>query len=154
VIKLLLAEDVVDPNFKDKDGRTPLSWAAQKLSWAVQKRDEAVVKLFLAKGSVDPDSMNTNGRTALSLATENGPEAVVKSILRMKRRLCRSWRVCFPAVSMKIERSVKLSFRTLEQYCGSTWNQKLARYDGQIFCTISAGLIGDKDDTTKLTRVD
>jgi ankyrin repeat protein len=46
---LLLARDGVDPDTKDKDGRTPLSLAAGK-------RQEAVVKLLLARDVVDPNA--------------------------------------------------------------------------------------------------
>ena len=37
---MLLAKDGVDPDSKDKDGQTPLLWAAEK-------RHEVVVKLLL-----------------------------------------------------------------------------------------------------------
>jgi ankyrin repeat protein len=39
VVKLLLAQDGVDPDSKDTSGRTPLSWAAEN-------GHEAVVKLL------------------------------------------------------------------------------------------------------------
>ncbi|PVH71069.1 hypothetical protein DL98DRAFT_597280 [Cadophora sp. DSE1049] len=73
----------VDADSKDKDGRTPLWWAA----WNGRG---AVVKLLLATEGVDADSKDTNGRTPLSWAawngrlswaTENGHEAVVKLLL-------------------------------------------------------------------------
>jgi ankyrin repeat protein len=44
-VKLLLANDRVEPDTKDKSGRTPLSWA-------VENGHEAVVKLLLADDSV------------------------------------------------------------------------------------------------------
>jgi len=44
VVKLLLAENSVDPDFKDNNGRTPLSYAASN-------GQEAVVKLLLEKGA-------------------------------------------------------------------------------------------------------
>jgi ankyrin repeat protein len=47
VVKLLLAKDDVDPDSKDDDGLTPLSWAASS-------GYKALVKLLLATESVDP----------------------------------------------------------------------------------------------------
>jgi ankyrin repeat protein len=44
VVKLLLTTNGVDPDSKDKHGRTPLSWAAEN-------GHEAVVKLLLEKGA-------------------------------------------------------------------------------------------------------
>src|SRR3984957_15262233 len=75
VMKLLLAQDDVDVNSKDRRfGRTPLSLAAGK-------GHEAVGKLFLARDDVDADSKDSKGQTPLSLAAENGREAVVKLFL-------------------------------------------------------------------------
>lgn len=51
VVKLLLAKDGVNPDFKHKDNGTPLSWAAEN-------GHETAVKLLLAKKGVDPDSNN------------------------------------------------------------------------------------------------
>ncbi|KAF7181985.1 hypothetical protein CNMCM7691_001373 [Aspergillus felis] len=59
---------------KDRDGLTPLSWAAAKGS-------EATVKLLLATGDVDPDSKDNAGRTPLSWATAKGREVIVKLLL-------------------------------------------------------------------------
>lgn len=56
VVKLLLAKKDVDPDFKDKDNRTPLSWAAEN-------GHEAMVKLLLAKEGVNHTS---NDRIARS----------------------------------------------------------------------------------------
>ena len=55
---------------KDKNGRTPLSWAARKAH-------EAVVKLLLENGA-DLESTDTIGRTPLFWAARNEHEAVVK----------------------------------------------------------------------------
>lgn len=56
VVKLLLAKDGVDPDFKDEQNRTPLSWAARN-------GYEAVVSLLLAKAGVDPDSKDEYNAT-------------------------------------------------------------------------------------------
>jgi ankyrin repeat protein len=64
----------VDIDSGDTDGRTPLSWAAEK-------GNEAVVKLLLETGQVDVDSKDTDGRTPLLWAAEKGNEAVVKLLL-------------------------------------------------------------------------
>jgi ankyrin repeat protein len=67
LIKLLLAEDGVDLDSKDKQGQTPLSWA-------VAKGHEAVVKLLLTEDAIDPDSKNIYGRTPLLLAGNDGEQ--------------------------------------------------------------------------------
>jgi ankyrin repeat protein len=56
---LLLATDGVDPDSKDKDGRTPLLLAAAN-------GHEAVMKKLLAKDGVDPNSKDDDGQTGLS----------------------------------------------------------------------------------------
>ena len=56
MVKLLLARDDVDPNSKDSDGQTPLSFATQR-------GNEAMVKLFLARDNVDADSEDSDGGT-------------------------------------------------------------------------------------------
>ena len=60
VVKMLLAKDGVDPDYKDEYRRTPLAWAA----WNGRV---AVVELLLAKDDVDPDSKDDQGRTPLLL---------------------------------------------------------------------------------------
>ena len=66
VVKLLLDTGEVDVNWKDKDGRTPLSWAAEKGC-------ETIVKLLLDTGKVDVDWKDRDGRTPLSWATGGTP---------------------------------------------------------------------------------
>jgi ankyrin repeat protein len=66
VVKLLLSKDGVNPDFKDDNGRTSLSWAAGN-------GHEAVVKLLLSKDGVDPDSKNDNGWTSLSAVRGSPP---------------------------------------------------------------------------------
>jgi ankyrin repeat protein len=103
----LLVEKDADLESKDRYGRTPLSWAAEKglkavvrlllekgadpeskdakygrtpLSWAAVNGHEAVMRLMLEKGA-DPESKDMHGRTPLSWAAERGHEAVVRLIL-------------------------------------------------------------------------
>jgi ankyrin repeat protein len=66
----LLLEKGAEPDSKDEDGWTPLSWATLN-------GHEVVVELLLEKGA-EPDSRDKWGRTPLSWATENRHEAVVK----------------------------------------------------------------------------
>ena len=61
-------------DLKDSNGRTPLSWAAEK-------GHEAVVKLLLEKGAELEAKDYYNGQTPLSRAAEKGREAVVKLLL-------------------------------------------------------------------------
>ena len=74
ILRLLLVKPKVDPDTKDSDGRTPLSWAAEN-------GHEAAVKLLLETGKVDVDSKDQYNFTPLSVAAENGHEAVVKLLL-------------------------------------------------------------------------
>jgi hypothetical protein len=106
MVKLLLDKSA-DPNSEmDTDGRTPLSWAAQRghkavvgllldkgadpdlkdnaglppLSWAAWGGHEAVARLLLDRGA-DPDYKDVDGRTPLSWAAWEGHDAVVRLLL-------------------------------------------------------------------------
>ncbi|RDW57292.1 hypothetical protein BP5796_12742 [Coleophoma crateriformis] len=74
IAQLLLDTGQTDPNVRDHNGRTPLSWA-------VARGNEAIVKLLLETGQTDPDIRDTDGRTPLSWAAERGNEAIVKILL-------------------------------------------------------------------------
>ena len=78
VVELLLAKERVDPDPKDNNGQTPLSWAAEN-------GHEAVVKLLLATERVDLDSRDKYGWTPLSRAVWSGHEAVVELLLATER---------------------------------------------------------------------
>jgi len=60
VVKLLLEKDGVDPNSRDKNGQTPLLWAA----W---KGHDVVMKLLL-ENNVDVGVEDNYGYKALQLA--------------------------------------------------------------------------------------
>jgi ankyrin repeat protein len=83
VVKQLLAKNAANPDSKDHDGRTPLSWAAAKeqLSWMTNAKHEAVVELLLANNCVDMNTKDTGGRTPLSWAAGEGHYARVKLLL-------------------------------------------------------------------------
>jgi hypothetical protein len=105
VVRLLLDKGA-DLESKDKEGQTPLSWAARNgngavvkllldkgadlelkdrygqtpLSWAARNRYKSVVKLLLDKGA-DIESKDRYGRTPLSWAADSRRAAVVKLLL-------------------------------------------------------------------------
>ncbi|RYO88653.1 hypothetical protein DL764_008704 [Monosporascus ibericus] len=70
VVEQLLTTGKVD----DKDGLTPLSYAAEY-------GREAIVKLLVATGKVEVDSKDNDGQTPLSYAAEYGREAIVKLLV-------------------------------------------------------------------------
>ena len=82
VVKLLLATDRANPDFKDCYRQTPLLLAAGS-------GYDAVVKLLLAKDVVDRDSVNNFGRRPLSWAARRGYSNVVNGV--NSRRRTRSW---------------------------------------------------------------
>ncbi|KAL5355000.1 hypothetical protein BJX96DRAFT_161480 [Aspergillus floccosus] len=97
----------VRKDFKECEGRTPLSWAAQEgceviaqrllqngvsidemdqagctpLLRASQNGHEAVVRLLIERGA-DVNDRNTDGQTPLLLALENGNEAVLRFLIK------------------------------------------------------------------------
>jgi ankyrin repeat protein len=75
IVELLLATGNVDVDSKNKDGQTPLWWAASG-------GHEAVVKLLLATDKVDVDSRDNYGQTPLSRAAWAGHETVVRLLER------------------------------------------------------------------------
>ncbi|KAM3510890.1 hypothetical protein MY11210_005493 [Beauveria gryllotalpidicola] len=72
IVKMLL-EKGANIDAKDNDGRTALSYVAEK-------GHEAIVKLLLEKGA-NIDAKDNDGRTALSYVAEKGHEAIVKLLL-------------------------------------------------------------------------
>jgi ankyrin repeat protein len=74
-MKLLLAKNSVDPDSKNNNNRTPLSWAAAN-------GRETVIKLFLVNNNVNPDSDNTKyGHISLSYAVSKGHSDIIKLLL-------------------------------------------------------------------------
>jgi ankyrin repeat protein len=82
VVRLLLANSAVDPNSRDKKGRTPLSSAIPN-----HHRTEDVVQLMLGDERVIPDFRDGNGRTPLSWAIQywHPGENVVDLLLNNSR---------------------------------------------------------------------
>ena len=76
-MKLLLERKGVNPDSSDKDGQTPLLWAA----WGGY---ESIVKLLLEYKEVNPDSSDGHGSTPLLVAAQQGHEGIVKLLLKRK----------------------------------------------------------------------
>jgi ankyrin repeat protein len=74
VVKLLLAESLIDPEYKNSKGRTALSLAAEHGC-------STVVELLLAMDGVDPNSMDSSSRTPLSRASQKGHVEIAKLLL-------------------------------------------------------------------------
>ncbi len=101
-----------EPDAKDSQGRTPLSWAARynakelvklllaqdsmevnskdsagrtPLCWAVGSGSEEVVKLLLARGDVEADSKDSAGRTPLFYAVARRGSAEEMALLLLAR---------------------------------------------------------------------
>ncbi|KXX73089.1 Ankyrin repeat domain-containing protein 50 [Madurella mycetomatis] len=73
MVRLTLGLSNVDIDPKDKGGRTPLSWAAER-------GHEAVIRLLLGKGA-DTESKDYMGRTPFRWAVERGHEAAIQLLL-------------------------------------------------------------------------
>ncbi|KAJ4167534.1 hypothetical protein NW754_011351 [Fusarium falciforme] len=109
VAKILLDSDVFDADATDKNGRNPLSYAADEgyleavevllqrykadvnskdhdqktpLSHAVESGHEQVVKLLLQTPNVDVNSKDLTERTPLSYAAEYGRQQIVEALLQ------------------------------------------------------------------------
>ncbi|PUU78812.1 ankyrin repeat-containing domain protein [Tuber borchii] len=79
IVKLLLAQNGVDPNTPCDQGRTPLLWA-------VNSRQESIVKLLLGDTKVDPNTPDDlHNRTPLFWAVENGHLGIIKLLLHKKK---------------------------------------------------------------------
>jgi hypothetical protein len=72
---MLLQQEGVDADSKNKDGRTPLSFAAEK-------GNQSVVEMLLQRKDVNVDSKDNDNRTPLSFAAEKGSRSVVGMLLQ------------------------------------------------------------------------
>ena len=78
MVKVLLADERVNPNMADEHGRTALMFAAHN-------GHAPVVTLLLADERVDPNMANQHGRTALMYAAKKGHAPVVTLLLADER---------------------------------------------------------------------
>jgi ankyrin repeat protein len=117
VVKLLLEKGAAVES-KDRDGRTPLSWAA------AQNGHEAVVKLLLEKGKAELESKDKDGRTPLSWAAGNGHEAVVKLLLEGRRARVERLRT----VGRRCRGLQGTGTRPSSSYCSSQGRRRLEGY--------------------------
>jgi ankyrin repeat protein len=72
IVKQLLEQNSVDPDWENNDNETPLSCTVGDGPKTVRR---------VLQEPVDPNSKNKNGRTPLSWAAEKGHEAVVEQLL-------------------------------------------------------------------------
>ncbi|KAH7228922.1 ankyrin repeat-containing domain protein [Fusarium oxysporum] len=70
---LLIASKDTSPNLRDVNGRTPLSWAAEK-------GHEGFVTLLLAAEGIDANSKDGSGQTPLFYALRSGYAAIDRSL--------------------------------------------------------------------------
>ena len=73
IVKLLLERGDITPDTADKEGRTPLSWAAET-------GREGITNMLLEPGDITPDTVDKNGRTPLLWAKEDGHAIVVQML--------------------------------------------------------------------------
>lgn len=76
-VQSLLAKHA-NPDIKNKSGRTPLSYAAEK-------GHPGIVKALLGNPNVKPDTVDKDGRTPLSYAVAGGHLDIVKTLLANSR---------------------------------------------------------------------
>jgi ankyrin repeat protein len=78
--RVLLLSKGANPNLADKDGWTPLHWAAR------YTKDKYIVELLLNHPNVDVNLMNNEGRNALDFAkyNEHGLSEEIANLLREK----------------------------------------------------------------------
>uniref|UniRef100_A0A0B7K3V5 Nephrocystin 3-like N-terminal domain-containing protein n=1 Tax=Bionectria ochroleuca TaxID=29856 RepID=A0A0B7K3V5_BIOOC len=70
VVEYLLTLEQIDPDSRDNDVRSPLSWAASNMAMAI--RSLQFLRLLLQSDRVDPDSRDIQGRSPLSWAAQSG----------------------------------------------------------------------------------
>jgi len=84
MVKVILEREDVTPDTADKDGRTPLLWAARNGHWDI-------VVALLGRKDVAPDAKNKSGRTPLSWAAIRWHEGLVGMLLERGVSLLTLW---------------------------------------------------------------
>ena len=77
-IQIMMLEDGADVTVKDKNGDTPLHYAAKNRS---DSRAKTLCDMLFEFGKVDVNAVNNEGKSALDIATENNNEPLVKYLL-------------------------------------------------------------------------
>lgn len=72
-MKLLLERGDITPDTVDKEGRTPLSWAAET-------GREGITNMLLERGDITPDTVDKNCRTPLLWAKGDGHTIIVEML--------------------------------------------------------------------------
>jgi len=80
-VLLQLSKSRVNPNLKDKAGRTPLSRIVEEFHYWKVTKNLNILKMMLAKDRIKPDSADILGRTSLSWASEKSDSKVVDLLL-------------------------------------------------------------------------